>query len=192
MKKIILAAALSVLALTSACGKEDNSAGTDAEEAVETVSVSAAPVSTAAGDAGGSDTSGENKSDSTNMERIDGSAVSGETVNEASESKTFIGGWRSVSTTSDNASFTFLELDVTDDGYVVTLTFDDGSITSYKGKYEVNDGVLKFDDSFIGCTAYFYNDDPSTLVVDNGSSLVLCEHLETEEEMEATKRGGGQ
>ena len=161
MKKILLPLLMSAVMLLAACGS-----------ASERPREETAPSAPAAGAPG--------KSDGTQMEHV---AEEAGTVDGERTEKAFIGQWHSVRTTSDNSAFTYLELDVTEDKYTVALSFDNGEITSYTGKYEVNDGVLSFDESFIGCKAYFFEEDFSTLVVDNGSSLVFCEHTETEEEL---------
>ncbi len=176
MKRILSAAVLAAVMLASSCGRSDAEPGTSPSAQSPAASQSAAPQSTAP-------TPAPTLHDGTKIEHLNGGDFEGEAVDDSRKEKSFIGQWRSVKTTSENAAFTYLELNVTEDGYIVTLNFDDGETSSFAGKYEVEDGVLSFDESFIDCTAYFFEDDADSLVIDNGTSLVFCEHLETEEEM---------
>lgn len=98
--------------------------------------------------------------------------------------KNFSGDWTAYSSTSTNSSLESIVLNITYEGYTVRMSFD-GSFqdTEYSGTYKIKDGVLKFDDNFKDCTAYFYEGDNETLVLDNGISLVYCKRAETEETM---------
>ena len=139
--------------------------------------------STAAG-TNANNTGSEVDADSTNIEHISADEVTEGTIDSGRTENAFIGHWYAVSTTTENTAFSALQLTITDDGYVVDMSFDNYSgTTSYEGKYDLKDGVLTFDKNFLDCTAYFYKGDIHTLVLDSGTSLVFCEHLEQEREM---------
>ena len=189
MKKLLLPLLLAAVMMTASCGKTGagddgaavETAGTSASPSVSvTADASAAPQSdvTSGTDGTGADAGG------TNLERMSPDEVADEVVDDGRKEKAFIGQWRAVGTTSENAAFSALELTITEDDYTVTMAFDNyAGTTSYTGEYELKDGVLTFDESFLDCSAYFYKGDIKTLVIDNGTSLVFCEHLEQEKEM---------
>ena len=194
MKKILLPLLLTVVIVTSACGKtsgpkdEMPSQSAPAASPVASADVTASPAATAEAEDDASGTEEDNTVDidtgGTNLERMSPEDVAEKVIADGRTKNAFVGQWRAVGTTSENAAFAALELTITKDDYLVTMSFDnyDGT-TSYKGQYEIKDGILEFDESFIDCTAYFYKGDIKTLVIDNGTSLVFCEHLEQESEM---------
>ena len=187
MKKLLLPLLLAAVMATASCGhKDDNTAPTSSPEAspVSSAAVSASPEATVSADSNTGTDTGADDTGGTNMERMNPDDVADEVVDDDSSERAFIDQWRAVGTTSENAAFSSLGLTITKDNYTVTMTFDNyAGTTSYTGTYELKDGVLYFDESFIDCTAYFYEGDSKTLVIDNGTSLVFCEHLEQEREM---------
>lgn len=118
------------------------------------------------------------------IERIPSSEASKEDINTASAEKDFSGVWRAALTTSESAALEWMEIVIGGDSYKVSMELKNvGMTTQIEGTYQIKDGVLVFDDNFEDCTAYFYDGDDETLVVDNGISLMLCKRRETEEEM---------
>ena len=193
MKKLLLPLLLAAVMVTASCGKGndgDKPMSSPEESPAASVSVSASPAATevADGDTAGTGTDNESQTTAdaggTNLERMSPEDVADEEIDDGRTKNAFIGQWRAVGTTSENAAFTALELTITKDDYLVTMSFDNyAGTTSYKGQYELKNGILEFDESFIDCIAYFYESDIKTLVIDNGTSLVFCEHLEQESEM---------
>ena len=188
MRKLLLPLLLAVVMVMAGCGKKskDTAAETPSASAVESASPAVGtPKPSGTSDATGADgATGKVDTGSTNIERMSPEDVADKVIADDKKENVFVGQWRAVGTTSENASFSALTLDITKDGYTVTMSFDnyDGT-TTYEGKYTVKDGVLTFDENFLDCTAYFYKGDAYTLVLDNGTSLVLCQHLEQEKEM---------
>ena len=93
--------------------------------------------------------------------------------------KDFSGLWVMTHTSSKNANFESLMVDIDYEGYNVRMTFLKSEMnTSYEGEYKIKDGVLIFDKNFEDCTAYFYEGSDDTLVLDNGISQVFCKRVE--------------
>ena len=190
MKKLLLPLLLAVAMTITACGGKgsDKSEPTASPKASPTgspaASASAVPAEATGGSSSGDNPNSTIDTGSTNIERMSPEQVANETIDDGKAENAFIGQWRAVGTTSENAAFTSLELTITEDGYTVVMSFSNYSgTTEYAGEYELTDGVLVFDENFIDCSAYFYEGDADTLVIDNGTSLVFCTHLEQEREM---------
>ncbi len=103
-------------------------------------------------------------------------------IDEKKDERNFSGMWRATATTSESQSFEAMTVEIHYDSYSVFMTFG-GTYPSvtYEGKYKIKDGVLIFDKNFEDCTAYFYDDQNDTLVLDNGTSLVFCTRIDEEE-----------
>ena len=182
MKKLLPPLILAVIMAISGCGKKNG----DTEPTPPPTAVpSAAPQATAPESTGSPETSvPEIDTGGTNIERVSPSEFEDKVVADGRTENAFIGQWYAVGTTSGNAAFSALTLDITKDGYTVNMAFDNYDGTSeHSGEYTLKDGVLTFDENFLDCSAYFYKGDMYTLVLDNGTSLVLCKHLEQESEM---------
>ena len=177
MKRLLPLLLLAAVITIAGCGKKGGDL-TPTPTATATASESASPLPSDDTPKPSIDTGG------TTIERMSADEFAEEVINDSRTENAFIGEWYATGTTSDNASFATLEITITRDDYTVTMTFDnyDGSAT-YNGGYTLKNGVLTFDENFADCTAYFYKSDHHTLVLDNGSSLVFCEHLEQESEM---------
>lgn len=172
MKKVIIMVLFAML-LISGCKKHSENKPDVTASPSPSISASAAPAVT-----------GENSdTGSTAIKRMD--SVTEQTIDETNKEKDFSGVWRATGTTSENASFESMEVEIHYNSYSVSMNFSDSTLnTTVTGTYKIKNGVLIFDDNFKDCTAYFYNGGNDTLVVDNGSSLVFCEKRELEEEME--------
>ena len=179
MKRLLPMLLLAVVIFAAGCGKKGTS-----DDDVVTPSPSATAVSTAAPETSTDAPAPTADTGRTNIERMSPDEVADKVVAEGRTENAFIGQWRAVGTTSGNAAFNAMTVTITKDGYNVAMSFDDyeGQV-EYKGEYDLKDGVLTFDESFLDCSAYFYKGDIKTLVIDNGTSLVFCEHLEQEKEM---------
>ena len=173
-KFIITALALVFLLSAVGCGKKAAAPSLQPSSSAE---ATAAPTGNSEANTG--------KSDGTGIKRMteETAPVSGE-IDTDNDERDFTGLWRAVGTTSENASFEAMELEIHYSSYSVSMTFADSSLnTTIEGTYKIKNGVLDFDDNFKDCTAYFYDDDDDVLVLDNGTSLVYCMEQETEEDM---------
>lgn len=182
MKKLLPPLILAVVMAIAGCGKKNSNTETTP---LPTAVPSATPQATAEGATGSPETPvPEIDTGGTNIERMSPSEFEDKVVADGRSENAFIGQWRAVGTTSGNAAFSALTLTITKDGYTVNMSLDNYEGTSqYSGKYTLKDGILTFDENFLDCSAYFYKGDMYTLVLDNGTSLVFCEHLEQEREM---------
>ena len=183
MKKILLPLMMAAVIMTASCGKNKTSDDV-APSPSPTPAATAAATSSPEADTPAPSADTDTDTGGTNINRMSAEEVADEVINEGRTKNAFIDQWRAVGTTSDNAAFTSLELTITESGYTVIMTFDnyDGAVT-YEGEYTLKNGILTFDENFLDCTAYFYKSDYKTLVIDNSTSLVFCEHLEQEREM---------
>lgn len=187
MKKLLLPLLLTAVMVIAGCGKtgtgDKSAAPLPSSTASTTAASSDAPQSTGTSGATGASGAGIDTG-GTNIERMSPEEVAGKEVANGRTENAFTGQWYAAGTTSDNAAFSALDLKITKDSYTVVMSFDDyeGSVEC-SGKYTIKNGVLTFDENFSDCTAYFYKGDMYTLVLDNGTSLVFCKHLEQESEM---------
>ncbi|MCD8390284.1 MAG: hypothetical protein LUD03_00380 [Firmicutes bacterium] len=103
---------------------------------------------------------------------------------ETSVEKNFSGDWIAYASTTQNSSLETVEITISYTGYTVKMSFSSGDVPTveYSGTYKIKKGILTFDENFSGCTAYFYEGDKETLVLDNGTSLIYCKVADNEEE----------
>ena len=176
MKRLLLPLLMAVVIAMAGCGKKDD------DKAAPTPSVTALPTVTPSPSDGAPEPTMD--TGSANIERMSSDEFADKEIADGRTENAFIGPWRAVGTTSENAAFSAMTLEITKDGYTVNMSFDDyeGAVV-YEGEYDLKNGVLTFDENFLDCSAYFYKGDIHTLVIDNGTSLVFCEHLEQESEM---------